>query len=237
MKIRLFLTSVVFLFVLSTSAHAATLSKDVLIEKTNAERIAEGVSKVTSNTTLNEIAEEKLADMFTRWYFNHVTPEGTKIGAHAKENGYTYSIIGENLAIGIYGSDQEVIDTWMESGGHRANILNERFSEIGLAVDDGTYKGEYVWMVVQVFADPQETCPEPSDALARRLTAERAYAKRAEEMLHFYKDVSAHPNAAALQPLLKSLSTLLSLLVKEINKRATAYAEEIELFETCARHE
>jgi hypothetical protein len=98
--------------------------------------------------------------MFNKQYFEHVSPSGKGPGDLADRVRYEYIAIGENLALGNFKDDQALVEAWMNSPGHRANILNAKYAEIGVAVGKGNYEGKTVWMAVQEFGRPSSACPQ-----------------------------------------------------------------------------
>ena len=100
-----------------------------------------------------------------------MAPTGEGIADLAQEEGYAYLTLAENLALGEFSSSQAVVDAWMESEGHRANILNPSLREIGVGVARGRYEGTWVWVAVQEFGTPRSVCPEPNDALRAAIDA------------------------------------------------------------------
>jgi hypothetical protein len=129
---------------------------------TNKNREDAGVSDLTRNITLTKMAQQKLNDLFTNQYFEHESPSGVGPGGLAKQVGYDYIVIGENLALGNFNGDKALVDAWMASPGHRANILNARYQEIGIAVGQGVFEGKTTWIAVQEFGLPVSACPQPS---------------------------------------------------------------------------
>jgi uncharacterized protein YkwD len=67
-------------------------------------------------------------------------------------------------------SDSDLVTAWMNSPGHRANILNARFSEIGVAVGKGTFEGKQVWLAVQSFGAPLSSCPAVNEGALNAIT-------------------------------------------------------------------
>ena len=65
--------------------------------------------------------------------------------------------------------DQVLVQAWMDSPGHRANILNDRYLEIGVAVIKGIYEGQNTWLAVQHFGLPLSACPQPSPTLQEQI--------------------------------------------------------------------
>ena len=136
----------------NTSQLGAVISS-VLVDLTNADRNANQLQGLKVSPLLEKVAQMKADDMASKGYFAHNSPEGKTPWYWFKEAGYTYSFAGENLA--VYFSDSaELEKAWMNSPGHRANILNSYFTEIGVAMARGTYQGQDTVYVVQVFGRP-----------------------------------------------------------------------------------
>ena len=106
---------------------------DAVVQAMNRERIAYGLPPLRVNDKLSEAASDRIEDMFDRHYFNHVAPDGTQPWVWADRRGYRYREIGENLAVG-YETPESIVDGWMNSPGHRANILGKHFDEVGVAI-------------------------------------------------------------------------------------------------------
>ncbi|MGW7365937.1 sigma-70 family RNA polymerase sigma factor [Streptomyces sp. NPDC054841] len=103
----------------------------------NSERAKAGCGPVTSNDKLATAAQRHSADMAARDYFDHTSPDGTDPGDRITAAGYRWSTYGENIARGQQ-SPASVMDSWMNSSGHRANILNCSFKEIGVGIHDAS---------------------------------------------------------------------------------------------------
>ncbi|MEV7279902.1 CAP domain-containing protein [Streptomyces sp. NPDC093111] len=101
----------------------------------NAERAKVGCSPLTSNATLARAAQGHSDDMAARDFFDHTNPDGAGPGERVTAAGYPWSTYGENIAMG-QSSPEQVMDSWMNSPGHRANILNCDFKEIGIGIHD-----------------------------------------------------------------------------------------------------
>ncbi len=137
-----------------------TLTKEGVLLYTNAARAQNGaLPALAYNTTLERSAQLKLADMFSKQYFEHVSPTGVGPADLAKTVGYAYVVVGENLALGNFENNAKLVDAWMASPGHRANILNMHYQEIGIAVGKGMYEGRETWLAVQSFGKPLSSCP------------------------------------------------------------------------------
>ena len=165
------------------------LTEAGVIQWTNVQRIQNNLETLRVNAKLAEAASLKIEDMFKGQYFAHESPAGFGPSHWVERAGYEFIAIGENLALGNFKNDEDLVRGWMNSPGHRANILNVRFTEIGVAVKRGTFEGRTTWLAVQVFARPLLNCPKPEDAVRIQIeNAERALetlgttlaAKRAE---------------------------------------------------------
>lgn len=150
-------------------AHNALLTQTGTLQWTNYQRKQNGLEALTLNPLLNQTAQLKLADMFAAQYFEHVSPSGVGPSDLADEVGYAYVIVGENLALGNFENDKILVEAWMNSLGHRENILNKRYEEIGIAVGKGTFEGREVWLAVQSFGTPLSSCPSVDETLKANL--------------------------------------------------------------------
>lgn len=112
-----------------------------LHNKTRADR---GLRKLCVHPALQKAARAHSVDMINRDYFSHNTKgSGKTFATRIKEAGYRYRTAGENIAggSGSLGSPDSIFKAWMKSSGHRANILNGKFREIGIGAAAGNYKG------------------------------------------------------------------------------------------------
>ena len=132
---------------------------------TNVERYRAGLPILASDPALSRAAMLKMQDLFARQYFAHESPSGETIDDLADRVGYAYLAIGENLAMGTFQTNKEVVDAWMDSPGHRENILSTTYSQIGVAAGRSMYQGRQIWMIVQAFGLPVGACPETNPAL------------------------------------------------------------------------
>ncbi len=147
----------------------AYLTVSGTITFTNQEREANGLLPLNENPKLNQAAQLKVQDMFNQQYFEHVSPDGRGPSDLADDVKYEYILVGENLALGNFKDDQTLVTAWMNSPGHRANILNKRYQEIGVAVGKGMFEGREVWLAVQEFGTPLSSCPQPSLSLKAQI--------------------------------------------------------------------
>ncbi|GAA3070759.1 hypothetical protein GCM10020254_13180 [Streptomyces goshikiensis] len=107
-----------------------------VIALVNKERAAAGCGPLTENSQLRSAAQGHSDDMAARNFFDHTNPDGADPGKRVTAAGYRWSTYGENIAGGQQNADS-VMDSWMKSPGHRANILNCAFKEIGVGIHQG----------------------------------------------------------------------------------------------------
>ncbi|MQY37649.1 hypothetical protein SRB17_56530 [Streptomyces sp. RB17] len=132
-----------------TALWAAPLTPDALsraaaevVALTNAERGRAGLPPLAADLQLTAAAQAHCADMVARDFYDHVAPDGSRPWDRAAAAGYRRRTIGENIACGQR-SPAEVVDGWMNSPGHRANILKREFGHIGVGFAGGGRAGTY----------------------------------------------------------------------------------------------
>ncbi len=210
------------------------MSIEGVLKYTNLERQKYGLQPLRLTTKLSESALAKVDDMFALQYFEHISPTGKSASDLVRAAGYDFQSVGENLALGDFGTDKKLVEAWMNSPSHRKNLLNPKFTEIGLAVAKGTYKGDRQWLAVQHFGKPSPICESIPASIKNTIdtqkntleTEEQALKKMAEEIesdpnqnkgpefLNQYNTRVAEYNA--------SLATLRDL-IKDYNVRIEAY--------------
>ncbi|MEU8030120.1 CAP domain-containing protein [Streptomyces sp. NPDC049099] len=125
----------------STPQAPATASGVVarIVQLVNAERSKAGCRPLTLNTALTKAAQDHSADMAAHQTMSHTGSDGSAPGDRITAAGYDWSAYGENVAYG-YSTADEVMAGWMSSPGHRANILNCSFQQIGVGLaQPGSY--------------------------------------------------------------------------------------------------
>lgn len=128
-----------------TSTGTSSAAQAVLVE-VNAARAKNGLSALTLDANMNRAAAVRAAEMAQS--FSHTRPNGSRGLTALNEAGVSYRTAGENIASGQQ-SAQAVVSAWMNSSGHRANILSSSFGRMG--VGQATIGGRTYW--VQLFAD------------------------------------------------------------------------------------
>ena len=122
-----------------------------VVDRTNAERARHGLPPLTPDARLAAAAQAHSADMVRRGFFAHESPDGRQVWDRAVAEGYAYRKVAENIAAGQRTAD-EVVRGWMDSQGHRANILDRDLTQIGVGRAEGGSYGVY-W--TQVFGTPR----------------------------------------------------------------------------------
>lgn len=131
---------------------ASDLTTSNIADAVNQQRTSRNITALTYNTKLAAAADYKANDMITRNYFSHVDPDGHYIWDKIVAEGYTpYTVLGENLAID-FPDTQGLIDAWINSPTHRANILNSAFKDQGVGVAFGNSSiGQYSDAIANTF--------------------------------------------------------------------------------------
>ncbi|UOQ45152.1 CAP domain-containing protein [Halobacillus salinarum] len=123
-----------------------------VVKLVNEERSKKGLDPLKMNDRLSGLAHKKSQDMADNNYFSHTSPTYGSPFDMMKQFGFTYKAAGENIAAGQK-TPEQVVQGWMNSPGHRANILNENFTEIGVGYVEGS--GQYGTYWTQEFITPQ----------------------------------------------------------------------------------
>lgn len=215
------------------------LTKEGVIYWTNIQRQKYNLKTLSENQLLKKAAEKKIEDMFTQQYFDHVSPQGLSPSYFVESVGYQYIIIGENLAMGDFKNDQALVEAWMNSPGHRENILNPKFTEIGVAVKKDWIQGRYTWLAVQVFAKPLSSCPQVDKNLENKinylknqlqqLENEIALLKKEIENLTFESLASYKEKIYKYNLLVDQYNNTLA----ELKKLVEQYNKQVEAFNLC----
>jgi hypothetical protein len=132
---------------------ATNIDVNQVLADTNQERARLGLEPLQINEKLSQAAIAKAQHMFSEQYWSHSSPDGVQPWSFIKNAGYVYKYAGENLARD-FDSTGEMMVAWMNSPTHKENIINPNFTQIGLAVVNGTLNGFNTTLVVQMFAAP-----------------------------------------------------------------------------------
>lgn len=171
------------------STRAATLDPVKVISITNDYRRQNGLTDLTLNSLLTTAANTKSKDMIDNQYFEHISPSGVTPSQLVTVSGYQFRSTGENLAMGDFTNEKELVDAWMASPGHRANILNKDYTEIGVDASLGNFEARETWFSVQEFGRPAPDCILPNkDLLAQINTLKTQYETLAKQRDQAYTD-------------------------------------------------
>ena len=155
---------VIFLFnvivgQLQISTVQAAVDAPTLYSLHNSNRASNGLSSLTVNSQLVTSATNKANAMLESDCWDHYCPPGTSPWSFILNSGYEYVYAGENLGEG-FSSNSTLMNAWMNSATHRANIMNGNFSEVGIGFAYGSYQGNPNNTVVVVhFGSRQKTSP------------------------------------------------------------------------------
>jgi len=140
----------------------AWLSPDVMSREakkivvlTNELRQKLSLTTLSENNLLNQAAYDKASDMLLQQYFAHNGPDGKSVKDWLSKFGYRYDVAGENLAMGFLQSD-DVVTAWINSPTHYANLIDPDYTEIGVGMASGPFKGEETTLVAQYFGAPKQ---------------------------------------------------------------------------------
>lgn len=122
-----------------------------VVAVTNAERRRHGLTPFTVDARLGAAAQLHTADMLRRGFFDHQNPDGQQVWDRVRTVGYPYRKVAENIAAGQR-TAAEVVAGWMDSPGHRRNILDAELHQIGVGHAIG---GSYGVLWTQVFGTPR----------------------------------------------------------------------------------
>jgi hypothetical protein len=137
----------------------------VVVEETNVERAGYAATSLARSPLLDAAATAKAEHMAANGYFAHFAPDGTTPWEFFADVNYDYVHAGENLAVHFNDADA-VVRAWMNSPTHKENIVDSKFTEIGVGTARGQYEGYETIFVVQLFGTPTDTPIAP--ALATR---------------------------------------------------------------------
>ncbi len=132
---------------------ASPLDAHTIIQFTNEQRELHGLPALFENQLLALAAKNHAQDMAKQQYFAHTNTQDKRFSSWIRDTGYSYTHVGENLAMDFVTSEG-VLDGWMESESHRANLLHESYTEIGIAVQESIINNRQTVVVVQIFGTP-----------------------------------------------------------------------------------
>jgi len=218
------------------------LTAEGVLSWTNKEREKAGLPDLAPNQKLTVVALAKVRDMFKNQYFAHESPAGKGAGDLAEKEGYEFIVIGENLALGNFEGDKALVEAWIASPGHRANILGSRYQEIGIAVGRGMFEGRETWLAVQHFALPLSACPAPDENLKTGIESfeaqinnlsVQASALKAELESEKPKNRNEYDAYNAKVEEYNTLAKEMNSLIGQVKSIIPVYNQQVNLFNQC----
>ena len=126
-------------------------TSDYSLTLVNTERASKNLKTLEWNSQLEKAAQDKVNDIFTKGYFDHTAPDGTKAWDFILSEGYDYRVAGENLAAD-YSNIDDAFAAWKKSPTHLENILSDKFTDYAISQKEGVLNGQDTTVYVQLFA-------------------------------------------------------------------------------------
>ncbi len=168
-------------------ANVFALSSARVIDGINEARAAEGLPPLTENRALTSSAKLKIAELMKKGALVHTSSPAGSAWPVLVQGGYTYIHAGENLAVNIE-SEQEIVDEWIDSPLHKKNMVDPRFTDVGVAIGQGFYKGRKSYYGVAYFGEPKAKPIRPPVSISfnSRHSDEKALLKEIINLLEKY---------------------------------------------------
>jgi uncharacterized protein YkwD len=206
---------------------AKQLSPEQIIYWTNYYRKENGLKELTQNSLLGKAAQDKVNDMFSKQYFEHVSPTGVTPAQVVTGAGYSYKETGENLALGDFLTEKDLVDAWMNSPGHRANILNPDYTEIGVATGLRKFQDRpETWLAVQEFGKPMPNCVKPAQSKLDEINAKKSELDKLNAQIKALSGSTDQATAEALSAQAKNL-------YNEIETESNQYNSNVDTYNAC----
>ena len=226
----------------NVSSDNAQISQTQIIYWTNFERTKATLPTLSENSILDEVALARVNDMFEKGYFEHVSPTGDNVAKMSDRLGYKSVHIGENIAMGNFQSARNLLDAWMASEGHRENILNNNYAEIGVAAKEAMYKGSLVWISAQVFGKPAPYCPLPDPSRKTEIDTDYATSNTMQAQAQNLLSEINSMNPPSNQPLYdskvaeyKNIEDAMNALISTTKQLITNYNNDISVYNNCIK--
>jgi uncharacterized protein YkwD len=128
------------LLLLALPLGAAEITRDAVLQSMNAYRSERGLGPLHFEARLQKAADDRMRDMEEQEYWAHESPDGRSPFTWLRAENYDFEFAGENLAAG-FETNEVLVSSWMESPGHRDNIMSPLYVDCGIAIIDGSTKG------------------------------------------------------------------------------------------------
>lgn len=156
-----------FVASLSLPAVAVDITAQSVLTSMNTCRAKNGLPPLREDPRLELAARDRMRDMEDLAYWSHESPDGRSPFRWLEPHGYTYRYAGENLAAG-FETTEVLVSSWMESEGHRANILSPEYDDCGIAIIEGSTKGRAIGMSVVVMFGREQVAPRIVEKTSQR---------------------------------------------------------------------
>ena len=167
-EMRLPLVLAVALLALVNPLHASEITRSSVVAEMNVRRATFGLPPLREDVRLDDAADDRVTDMEDQGYWAHISPDGREPFVWMRPHGYDYHYAGENLASG-FETTEVLVDAWMESKGHRANILSLMYRDCGVSVIEGSTTGRAVGKsIVVMFGSANEPASTDPPRATRR---------------------------------------------------------------------
>jgi uncharacterized protein YkwD len=223
----------------ANNTNTSVLSIENIIDATNNERVKAGLLPLKTNDKLEASAKIKVDDMITHQYFEHTSPAGKTVADLGNQVGYDYVVMGENLALGNFTSANDLLQAWMNSPGHRANILNSHYQDIGVYAAQGSYQGRTVWFAVQHFGTQRGVCPSISASLKGMIASLNMTIKNEQDQITVLRakiEDPNHPQGTEYSALIAQFNTLVATYNSDVTssqQKITEYNQGVIAFNKC----
>src|SRR3989344_863967 len=181
-----------------------------VIALTNEVRNNNNLPALQANFQLDAAANQKLNDMITNNYFAHVSPSGVTPWFWMKKSNYVYNVAGENLAIGFF-TAQDTVDAWFKSSSHKANLLNSKYQEIGIAIGKGNINGHEGIVVVQMFGRPAILTAQTSPVISSQPSTSVAVIQTAPQVAAAETELESFPQSVSTDEDIKPVNKPLAI--------------------------
>jgi hypothetical protein len=178
----------------------STILPAVIVDLTNGERSGDSLGQLRRNSSLDAAAQLKAQHMAEKEYFAHYSPDGVSPWFWFAQTNYNFVHAGENLAI-HFTDTNNLVDAWMDSPTHRANIMNGNYTEIGIGTAEGEFEGYKTVYVVQLFGTPAAAPAVAGSGIAVAQASEPAPAPAEEPAV----EEQAEPEPAEVEVLAESV--------------------------------
>jgi uncharacterized protein YkwD len=148
--------NLIVLLLLAAPLSAADITVESVVAQMNLYRQAAGLEPLRADDRLTRVADLRMQDMTELAYWGHVSPDGRSPFELLRPTGYLFQAAGENLAAG-FETAEVLVQSWMESEGHRENILSHTYQDCGVAILEGATTGRATGRSVVVMFGRQLT--------------------------------------------------------------------------------